>query len=168
MFLEWWSLWSFFQKVLSFRRFKALKDIWSRSISSYAFCMDAYTLFLPPPGWPCQSSLVNFVLMLRNLMQLHRAIYQAFIIQPHFFLRGLVGLRSLWKSWKIEIVKPQTLQNKSLCIFEEEVWEGGGAIWILSLSWRCNHDCKSSSLNVKCCRVDAILISHCLIRVIQN
>lgn len=77
----------------------------------------------------------------------------------------------LLTSCKIEIVKPQTSQNKSLCIFKAVVsGGGGGAIWILSLFRSCNQDCKSSSLNVKRCRVDAILISSSqrLIKVNQK
>lgn len=63
---------------------------------SYAFCMDAFTS-RPPPHPPCHSSDVNFVLMLRNLIQRRRAIYQTFIIQAHFscLLGGGVGLGGL-------------------------------------------------------------------------
>lgn len=154
--------WVIFQRSLVSRGLRLQEIYRVRALALIHFVwMHTLPSFYPPPVSLCHSSNVNFVLVLRNLIQHHRAIYQTFIIQAHFFWGGRAGVRSLSKScsWphaKLRLLSPKPCRTKASAYLKRWFQGEGGAFWILPLSWRCNQDCKSSSLNVKRCRV----VSH--------
>lgn len=169
-----------FPKVFSFKRFEASRDISSQSVSSYTFCMDAYTsIFLPSSCFPVSLLKCKFCACVEEFdtaPQSHLSdIYYSGALFFFFFF-GRAGVRSLSKScsWphaKLRLLSPKPCRTKASAYLKRWFQGEGGAFWILPLSWRCNQDCKSSSLNVKRCRVvshTALLWfspSQCLIKV---